>query len=278
LADPRLHTADFEFYYRATRLWAQGVDPYTMRPVGFFEQWPLWDRLFYPLPALILTGPFALFPARMAQTLFVATASGLLAWRLSRDALWPLLLFCTPSFLVAAWLGQWSPWLVLGALVPSAGFLLAAKPTLGLACWLYRPTWRHVATGAGIVVASLVLMPHWPVAWLDNLRAVQQHAPPILTPYGFVLALAVLRWRDPDARFLVAMSCVPQLGYFADQLPLLLIAKSRREIAFLALAGWVAFLPWLLRMIGGGEYAPPYAMLGCYGPALYLVLCRRTSA
>jgi hypothetical protein len=278
LADPQFYTTDFQFYYRAARLWHAGVDPYALRPGT--PQWPLWDRLFYPLPALILVGPFAPLTVRAAQTAFVVVATALLAWRLSRHALWPLLIFCTPSFIIATFLGQWSPWLVLSALVPAAGFLFAAKPTLGLACWLYRPTWTAFWSGVAIMAISLLLMPDWPAKWLHNLSSVNRHIPPILTPGGFVLALAVRRWRDRDARFLLAMACVPQIGLFADQLPLFLICRTKREaLTYVGLSGAV-FLVWGYRVFTierGWPFSEPYAMLGCYGTALYVVLRRPTA-
>ena len=260
-------------FARRARLWWAGIDPYAMRPrAPFWHLWPLWDRLFYPLPALFIVGPFAAFGARAAQTAFVATVAGLLAWRLTRDALWPLLLFCTPSFLMAAWLGQWSPWLTLAALVPGAAFLLAAKPTLGLACFLYRPTWTAVASATAIGVLSLAAMPDWPLKWLDNLHSVLNHPPPILAPSGWVVALAVLRWRQPEARLLLAMASVPQLALFSDQLPLFLVCRTRREALFYIATSITVFLTWTMpaQMLLGESYV----MLGCYLPALYLVVRR----
>lgn len=279
LANPAVRTADYQFYARAARLWWGGVDPYAMRPTPpFAHLWPLWDRLFYPLPALLMVGPFAALPVRLGHTLFITAAAWLLAWRMTRDARWPLLLFAGPSFLMAAMTGQWSPWLTLGALVPSAGFLLAAKPTLGLACFLYRPTWKAVASGAAVMAVSLVLMPAWPREWLDNLKTVVEHPPPIAEPAGFLLVLALVRWRQPEARFLLAMACVPQLGLWADQLPLFLVCRTRREAILYTLGSAVAFVVWCVLIYQGTPGKPlppePYVLLGSYGSALYIVLRR----
>ena len=278
VSNPEHVFTDFQYYYRATRLWASGVDPYSVRPrAAWITVWPLRDALFYPLPALLLTGPFAVLPMRAAQVAFVALATGLLSWRLTRTALWPLLIIASPGFLMAALLGQWSPWLTLGALVPQAGFLLAAKPTLGLACFCYRPTWRAVISGGAIVVVSLVLMPDWPVEWLENLRSVLGHPAPIAAPLGWILALAVLRWRQPEARLLLAMACVPQLLFFADQVPLFLVARTRREAWFYTLAGLVVGAIWVARQFmrhAAVALTGPDAMLGCYLPALWIVLRR----
>ena len=190
-AQPKFVTTDFEYLWRGARLWSAGIDPYSMRPrAAWLHLWPLFDRLFYPLPALLVVGPFAAWSLATSQILFVGLASALLAWRLSRDALWPLLIFLTPSMWMAAFIGQWSPWLTLAMLVPSAGFLLVCKPTLGLACFVYRPTWRGFASACAIMLVSLALMPSWPREWLTNLAYVQRHPPAIMTPGGWVLALA----------------------------------------------------------------------------------------
>jgi hypothetical protein len=178
---------------------------------------------------------------------------------------------------MAAMLGQWGPWLTLAALTPSLGFLFAAKPTLGLACYTYRPNWRAVWTGALLTAVSLVLLPRWPVEWLDNLHSVQNHPAPIATPLGFLLGLTVLRWRRREARFLLAMSCVPQLLFFSDQTPLFLVATTRREAVLFLLASTVAFAAWMQGILGpdsAGAFPGPYAMVGCYLPALYLILRR----
>jgi hypothetical protein len=239
--------------------------------------WPLFDPLFYPLPAVLLVGLLSAWSLAMSQVIFVTLASAFLAWRLSQRALWPLLIFLTPSFWMAAFIGQWSPWLTLAALTPSAGFLLATKPTIGLACFCYRPSWRAVFSGLAMVAISLALMPSWPWEWLANLNWVQRHPPAILTPGGWFLALAVLRWRQREARLLLAMACVPQLLFFADQLPLFLVSRTRREAALFTAAGAVVGAIWVSRHFmryAAVQLTGPYVMLGCYLPALWIVLRR----
>jgi hypothetical protein len=277
-AQPDFVTTDYEYLWRGARLWMEGIDPYAVQPrAAWLHLWPLFDRLFYPMPALIVVGPFAAWPLGSSQVIFVSLASGLLAWRLTREALWPLLIFLTPSMWMAAFIGQWSPWLTLATVVPGAGFLLACKPTLGLACFCYRPTWRAVASGAAIVILSLALFPAWPREWLTNLQFVQRHPPAILTPGGWLLGLAVLRWRQREARLLLAFACVPQLLFFADQLPLFLVARNRREALLYTLSGAVVGGIWIARHFmryAAVQMTGPYVMLACYLPALYIVLRR----
>ena len=272
---PNVHT-DFEVMWTATRLWVEGRDPYAMRPGS-----PLWrfeDPLFYPLPTLMLLWPIHWMSRGFATAVFVAIPAALLAWRLSKPALWPLLALASPSFVMAVVLGQWTPWLVLAILWPAVGFLLASKPTLGVACFAYRLTRRAFVGGAVILLVSLALWPAWPLLWLRNVQAVIEHPSPIATPFGVLLCLAVLRWRRAEARLLLAMACVPQLLLFADQLPLMLVARSARQAALLTIGGWVAAVLWFVQdahKFGAVWFAAPYVLAGCYLPALWIVLRQR---
>ena len=277
-ARPDFVTTDYEYLWRAARLWSSGIDPYAVKPrAAWLHLWPLFDPLFYPLPAVIVAGLFAGWTLGTSQVVFVSLVSALLAWRLTRRALWPLLIFMTPSFWMAAFIGQWSPWLTFAALVPGAGFLMACKPTIGIACFCYRPTWRGCVSGVVIMAISLALMPSWPREWLSNLSWVQRHPPALLTPGGFLLALAVLRWRQREARLLLALACVPQLLFFADQLPLFLVCRTRREATLFTTVGAVVAAIWVTRHFmryAAVQLTGPYVMLACYLPALWIVMRR----
>ena len=278
IANPELFATDFHYYWYASQAWMRGVDPYSIRPRAAWRPiWPLWDRLFYPLPALLVASPFTQMSLRAGHLAFVAASTVALAWQLSKKATWPLLIFATPSFAMAARLGQWSPLLTLAALVPSVGFLLTCKPTLGLACFCYRPTWRAIVSACAVLILSIAVMPSWPLEWLANLGEVRAHPAPIATAMGPLLALAVLRWRQREARLLLAMACVPQLLMFADQLPLFLVARTSREGWFYTLAGLIVAVIWVPRHYlqpGIVAMTAPYVLLGCYVPALWIVLRR----
>lgn len=62
-----------------------------------------------------------------------------------------------------------------------------------------------------------LLLPHWPVDWLDALRGAPHYAPPVQRPGGFLLLLAFLRWRQPEARMLGRRQ--PCCGIEADRDP-----------------------------------------------------------
>jgi hypothetical protein len=278
VANPDMFATDFHYYWYASQAWKSGIDPYSIRPRAAWRPiWPLWDRLFYPLPALLVVSPFVQYTLRAGHIAFVVAGTALLGWRLSRSALWPLLIFASPGFAMAARLGQWSPYLTFAAITPSAGFLLACKPTLGLGCFAYRPSWRAVTSATAIVAISLLIMPNWPGEWLSNVGQVRAHPAPIATAAGPFLALALLRWRQREARMLLIMACVPQLLMFADQLPLFLVARDRREALFYTLAGLVVAMIWIPRhylQAGIVALTAPYVLVGCYLPALWIVMRR----
>jgi hypothetical protein len=103
------------------------------------------------------------------------------------------------------------------------------------------------------------------------------HNAPIRTPLGAIVLLALLRWRRPEARLLLAMACVPQVLLFADQLPLALVARSRREMFFYvawSLTAWQAWALWAMHKPYYLEHAAPYVLFGCYLPALLLIVRR----
>jgi hypothetical protein len=93
-----------------------------------------------------------------------------------------------------------------------------------------------------------------------------------------LLALAALRWRQQEARLLLLYGCVPQLLLFADQLPLLLVARTRLEAALLWAASWIGAMLWLQSVPSWThayvQTARPYVLLGIYLPALAVVLAR----
>jgi hypothetical protein len=183
------------------------------------------------------------------------------------------------GFIVAAGLGQWTPLVTATLLIPVLGFLAVVKPNVGLASIADDPSTIRILGGGALLLISLAFQPNWPVEWMANLRSMPPHPSPILLPGGFLALLAIARWRRPEARLLVAMACVPQLMYFADQLPLWLVAKTRRESMLLtatSLVAWVISLQALNRPGGMPAFeSNALVLLGVYAPALAMVLRRR---
>ncbi len=268
---------DFEFWWRGTQLWVQGVNPYSGVPNS--ANWPLPDPLFYPMPALVLSWPVHALPLPVAAGLFVGISTGLLAWALTAAGWWRLWMLAGAPFVMAVKLGQWSPLLVAGALMPSAAVALAAKPTLGLALAMYRFDRRVILVAAAFGIASLIFLPSWPMDWLRNLQHVETHPPPIATFLAPGFLLLLLRWRQPEARLLFALACVPQLLFFADQLAVGLVARTRGELTTLValqLAAWFAWLALVKPTDPYVNFAATFVLLGVYLPAIVVVMRRRS--
>lgn len=62
---------------------------------------------------------------------------------------------------------------------------------------------------AGLLLASFVIQPRWPLEWISQLHGYQHFVPFLIVP-GPLLALALLRWRDRDARLLLLCCILPQ--------------------------------------------------------------------
>ena len=102
-------------------------------------------------------------------------------------------------------------------------------------------------------------------------------------PGGFLLFLALIRWRKPEARLLAAMACVPQTLGLYETLPLFLIPRTRWQgyalagLSYLAAFAQVAFVPRLPGMSLDAMFAArwPFIFVCLYCPALVMVLLPR---
>jgi hypothetical protein len=271
---------DYWFPHMSARALRAGVNPYLL-PVNS-AQWPMPFPMFFPLPAAVLAWPTAGLSLPTAGGIFVAISSGALSWFVTRHSLLRALLFLGGSFLVAARLGQWSTALCLILLLPGAGWIAAAKPTIGLAMLAARPSWRGFILPVVFGALCLLVLPTWPLDWLRVIRsgdAVGLHMTPVATVWGWPLLLALLRWRRPEARLLLAMGCVPQMPLFYDQVALALVARTRLEIVAYSTINFVGWILWMsvMQMDWGPPHqraALPYFVLATYLPAFILVMLK----
>jgi hypothetical protein len=279
LPHPRGIESDFAYWFAGARRLAAGLNPYT--GVLHTPAWPLSTPLYYPLPAMVLMAPLIPLPMPVAAGIFLGISGGLMAWALTHDGWWRLLLFASPCFFVAVKFGQWSPLFTAAALLPGLGFVLAAKPTLGVAYGSYRFSPVTIAGATVFTLLTLLFRPTWPLEWLGNLHDVEAHPAPLMTPLGAIGALALLRWRRADARLLLVLLCVPQLLFFADQLVLGLVARTRLQLAVLVLVQWIGFWSWWLTIDPIRATIPqgaPFVLATVFLPALILVLRRRNTS
>jgi hypothetical protein len=91
---------------------------------------------------------------------------------------------------------------------------------------------------------------------------------------GPILLLALLRWRRPEARTLLAMSAMPQLTLFYDQLPLWLVPTTAWRSLAMSVLSWVAWAQWYpsREVPTHVAIARPWIFALIYLPALVIVL------
>ncbi len=265
---------DFFQFWGAGRAVVHGEDPYSA-VLSLHQGYPY----FYPFPAALVVAPLGLLPWRVALVLFVAMSAGALGVAAKRfgRGLGPALL--SASFINAAVEGQWSPLLTAAAVVPWLACLLTVKPSIGLALWVSRPSRAAIVGGAVLIVVSLILQPTWPVTWVQSLQA-SNHVAPLLRPGGFLLLLAVTRWRTPEGRLLTALACIPHTSSLFETLPLFLIPRTRMEGYLLATLSFVALVIKELTLRGSTlesriDSGWPALFLCLWLPALMLTLWRR---
>ena len=269
---------DFDQVWWAARCILEGSDPYeVIRPPNFYF------RLYYPLTSALLALPLAPFDFRDARLLFVAISGGLYGYAIGRHRPWLWPTFLGLPFILFATGGQWSALLSAALLLPWLGFVAVAKPNLGLAVLAGMRSWRAalllVNGSLLLVMASVLVEPGWPLAWVDAIRQSTHFRPLILRPGGLLMLLALLRWRDPDARLLLGLAVVPTTGLPYDLLPAGLVARNRLEAGLLALLTQIAWI-----VAPGYPAREPYAdwswqagiatLWGSLIPPLALVLWR----
>jgi hypothetical protein len=264
---------DFLAWWFGSRVMFAGGNPYATPPdvAPYF----IAEQLFYPATALVASGPFAALPYLIALGTFFGAGSALLAWGIATKAPHQLAIFCSFPYIMAAHLGHWSPWMTAALLVPALGFLVAVKPNLGLAAAVTRPSRSMFIGAALLIIVSLLIAPSWPLWWRNAMAEVPTHVVPFATWYGAPLLLAALRWRTHQGRLLLAMSLMPQTATFADQLLVMLVARTRFEAVLLAAMSAIGGVAWLARLRWGGHPAMvggPYVVLSIYLPALLIVL------
>ncbi len=268
----------------AARALLEGKDPYALIGRGreFHWAWPL----YYPGTAMTMVVPLTWIPPVLARALFVGVSTALLAWAVTGRG-WQL----APLFLSAPFIGsveavQWTPLLTAAYGIPVLAWVWVAKPNFALPFLLARPSRRMVvalALGGGVLLAiSLLLDPDWPARWLPLTLHAEYVRPPIAALLGGpLLLLALLRWRQPEARLLLGMACVPQTIANYNALPLLLVARTRLETMVLALLSWVVTLVQMVLVALPRPLDERFTwIMGAnvwlmYLPALWIVLRRR---
>ncbi|MFN8580508.1 MAG: hypothetical protein U0163_05945 [Gemmatimonadaceae bacterium] len=275
---------DFDQIWFAARALLHGQDPYSVVGPGRAFQWN-WP-LYYPLPAVLLAVPFAWMPVVVARVAFSTVSAAVLGWALGPRLLsrWPMIL--SAAYIIATSRTQWALLLLAVTWAPVVGFVVTAKPNVGaaaLAALDRRGLLIALAGCALLGVLSVAVRPDWIGHWREAIATSPHILSTVLLPGGFLLALAALRWRRPDARLLLALACVPHTPSLYDVLLLFFVCQTTREALVLALL--THSLYWGIVFFGSFPTFDLYAAgLGkaavwlVYVPALVMVLKKPNDA
>ncbi|MFL5472405.1 MAG: hypothetical protein ACJ8AM_08625, partial [Gemmatimonadales bacterium] len=123
---------------------------------------------------------------------------------------------------------------------------------------------------------SLAIQPSWPREWWLALPPDNAFlAPPILRPMGFLLLLAAIKWRTPEARLLLGMAFIPQTTLPYELVALALIPANRLEMTVYVVGSWMAVVASNhMQLAEWGSTGWPISLCTVYVPMLYLVLRR----
>lgn len=225
-----------DFYwalYTAQEL-LQGRDPYN------FASDALGYLIPYPLPVAFIGFPFLWMDWPLASSLFITLSVSLLAFSVTQDGKWwRLLIFASLPIYVSAMYAQWSALILCAWFIPLlAPTLLLIKPHIALPMVLQRLTWKGMIIAGVVGLISLVIYPLWPVRFLSKLGNFQQIIALFTLPFGPLLALSLLKWRDERARLFFLLSILPFRSIY-DLCALLLIPQTARQMVYLTLFSWI---------------------------------------
>jgi len=277
---PPPSTSDFDQMWVAARALVVGTDPYAVVPTTG-THYPF----FYPLPSALVALPLAPLSLPWARVVWAGVSGAVFtsaALRYGRGLPAALL---SASFLNAVVQGQWSPLMTAAAVVPALSWIWVAKPSVGAAMFAGFPNRRAVIGGLLLAGLAFIALPSWPARWLEALRDAN-HVLPVQRPGGFLLLFALLRWREPEARVLAGLACVPQTIGLYETLPLFLIPRTRWQgyalagLSYVAAFAQAVAVPRLPGMTLDATLAGrwPYLFALLYLPALVLLLLPRRQA
>jgi len=232
------------------------------------------SKQLYPLPAALFGLPFVLMRPEIAAGFFYGASSACLAFFLTRTGYRYLLIFLAYPYWAGVLTAQWIPLIMAGTFCWWLAPAWMAKPQIGLPAAFTSLSKKNFAFCLIVAVASFVVMPSWIPLWIGHIGRYSRFIPLLVLP-GPLLAIALLRFRDVDARLLFISACMPQ-RWFYDAFILWLIPKTRRQIIFTAGLSWI---PGIWRW-----YHPPHSftqvgrwmVMWMYLPMLAVVLLRES--
>lgn len=281
IPDPQRDFTQLWFSARALRA---GLDPYVLIGPGLTYDWSY--PLLYPLTAAVSALPLAALSAPLANAVFTFVGATAFAWALSRHGYGALIGFFSASMFVAVQIVQWAPLFAGAMFIAPLGIFLAAKPTIGAAVFVARPSWWAIYGGIALVVIATLMLPTWPLEWLDAFRRnavlnpiTAPHSPPVALPGGFLVLACLTRWRRPEARLVAALACVPQTLMPYETVPLFLVPTAWQDALLLTALSWGA-VTWVMMHVPSTDFArfvtacAPVMVWALYLPATIMILRR----
>ena len=144
----------------------------------------------YPLTAALFALPFVRLPPELAAGLFWGISSSLLAFGLTRHGYTRLLIFFAYPYWAGILTVQWSPIIAASAFFPLLLPLTMAKPQVGLPVFLTRLSRRGLIACGVVALASLAVMPTWPLLWWRQTGNYQHFFPLLVLPGPLLAARA----------------------------------------------------------------------------------------
>jgi hypothetical protein len=281
------YTTDFDQLWWAANALRAGADPYAAVAARHAAIPGVAWGLVYPLPAVVLALPLSFLPLDWARATLDALGAAFLTYFVLRRGLYLFPILLSGCFRNALSLVQPAPLIACAAMSPWFGWATAYKPNAGIAVLASSPNrrWAIVSVSlAGVIsVGCLLIDPSWPLRWFEAVRAHPAMHVIITRPGGFLVLLAALRWRRPEARWLIATALIPATASVNAALPLLVLAPATlRQALCLAILSHAAEFWGLLRPSGGYDSMQAASAIGLiwllYLPAVVLILRRPNSA
>lgn len=252
--------ADFGWAIHAAQRVLAGQNPYDT---------PLEQ---YPLTAAVFALPFVTLRPEVAAAAFYGISSALLAFGLTRDGYYRLLVFMAYPYWAGMLTAQWAPLILASTFFPLLLPVTMAKPQIGLPVALTHLSRRGVIACLVVLLATLLAVPHWPALWRGQFQYYEHFVPLLVLP-GPLLVLALWRYRERDAWLLFLAALMPQRWFF-DAFILWAIPKTRRAIVWTAFFSWgTGVWRWFHTPASFAEVGR-WAVICIYLPMLVLLLCR----
>jgi hypothetical protein len=215
----------------------RGIDPYGELCLIKYQ-----GRIYPPNPmtTVLVAVPFAPLGV-LGSIILWSCITGLLVFALLKDgAWWRLLTLLSAPYWESFLTLQWPPLILAIALLPALLPLALVKPQNGLPVILTNMTWRRVVGCGLFLAATLAVDLTWPRRWLAQLGSYDGYIPLLAFPIGIFLLLALIRWREKSAQFLLLMAIVPQRGIY-DLLSLWSLIETPKQLIILNGLSWLLY-------------------------------------